>query len=153
MDDFEHVIDWSKDEAFCNANGWRYNTSREDLYKWWFSHVHSLSEKQIRLAIQYGGTCIGYCDLAHIENHTAELGIEIGESQHWGKGIGSLAAKSLMGYGTRKFGITTYYAEIDDSNHRSQNMLKTLGFEEMSRIEHNNTDNTAQFIQYKLNLK
>lgn len=149
INDFEQVLRWSKDEAFCRANGWKMNTKRDHLYNWWSTQVYSTSQNRIRLAIEYKGRCIGYCDLAHIEKHTAELGIAIGESQLWGKGTGTFAAKCLMEYGTQNFGITTFYAKTDKSNHRSQNMLKTLEFEQLNSI---GQDEHGE-IRYKFSLE
>ncbi|TDM16652.1 hypothetical protein [Macrococcoides canis] len=42
----------------------------------------------IRLGIELDDKLIGYADLAYIKGNSAELGIAIGESKLWGRGIG-----------------------------------------------------------------
>ena len=70
--------------------------------------VNNEAEDFIRLGIEYDGKMIGYGDLANIEANTAEIGIAIGESSLWGKGIGYHSTLSLMKYATTKLGITVF---------------------------------------------
>ena len=82
IDDFKNVLNWSKDDTFCSANGWEINRSEEELYRWWLHCVNHESEDFIRLGIELEERLIGYADLACIKDNTAELGIAIGE-RHW----------------------------------------------------------------------
>lgn len=151
LDDYQSVLKWSKDDSFCLANGWEKNRSPEELYQWWHNCVHNAADDFIRMGIEWKEKLIGYADLACIKENTAELGIAIGESGLWGNGIGFNAAKCMMDYGLKKFGITIFTAETHETNLRSRSMLEKLGFEEISRIgseEYFGMD--IQLIQYKL---
>lgn len=131
MADFPFVVKWSKDNAFCEANGWRKDLDRETLYRWWKHHVTADSEDLIRLGIEKNGLLIGYVDLAKITNHGAELGIAIGESERWGQGIGTHALKLFMEYAAEKYKITSFTAEIQRTNIRAKKLLEKIGFKEI----------------------
>ncbi|MBD7985458.1 GNAT family N-acetyltransferase [Sporosarcina sp. Sa2YVA2] len=134
MEDYEAVLSWSKDEAFCSANGWELNRSEDELHRWWMYCVNRESNDFIRKAIELEGKLIGYADLADIQGQSAELGIAIGESGLWGKGIGAHSIRSMMSYATATLGITVFYAETHEANIRAQKMLEKVGFLEVSRI-------------------
>ncbi|MCM3759018.1 GNAT family N-acetyltransferase [Sporosarcina aquimarina] len=149
-DDYEIVKKWSRDDTFCEANGWDFNRSEKELYRWWLHCVTHESKDFVRLGIQLGDKLVGYVDLAHINNHTAEIGIAIGESDVWGKGIGSRSIIIMMEYASDQFGITIFDAETQEGNIRSRKMLEKVGFVEISKIgkeEYLGTDN--QLIQFR----
>ena len=150
-EDYIYVLNWSKDENFCLANGWKLNKNEEELYNWWLRCVTNHSEHFIRLGIEFNENLIGYADLANIMDNTAEIGIAIGESRLWGKGIGFMASLCLINYASNELGITMFNAETHENNFRSRKMLKKLGFKEISRKgydEYLGTNN--QLIQYRL---
>lgn len=150
MEDYETILKWSKDEAFCLANEWELNRDQEELYHWWHRCVHNDAEDFIRMGIEYDGILIGYGDLAFIKGNTAEIGIAIGESSLWGKGIGTNALKSLIEYASKELGITVFNAETHETNHRSKRMLEKVGFKEVSIIGSEVYKGTeSQLIQYK----
>lgn len=95
INDFEYVLKWSKDDTFCSANGWEKNRNEQELYRWWQHFVNNLSEDFIRLGIEFENRLIGYADLACIKGNEAELGIAIGDSSLWGKGIGFNASMCM----------------------------------------------------------
>ncbi|WP_102275533.1 GNAT family N-acetyltransferase [Cytobacillus massiliigabonensis] len=153
-DDFKIVLNWSKDESFCSANGWARNCSPEELYKWWVNCVNNASEDYIRIGLELNEKLIGYADLACIQDHTAELGIAIGDSCLWGKGIGYHSAISIMEYAIKNLGITTFKAETHEANIRSRRMLEKIGFKEISRIgDEEFIEMNSHLIQYKLIIK
>ncbi|MGE7675701.1 GNAT family N-acetyltransferase [Lysinibacillus sp. NPDC094403] len=51
---------------------------------------------------------IGNANLAEIQKDRAEIGIAIGESQLWGKGIGTTVTQMFINYLFEKFSITKY---------------------------------------------
>ncbi|WP_456278674.1 GNAT family N-acetyltransferase [Bacillus sp. AK128] len=153
IDDFENVLAWSKDLSFCLANDWEKNRDEKELYSWWLHCVNNLAEDFIRLGIEMENRLIGYADLACIKNTTAELGIAIGESSLWGKGIGYTSSKCMMDYACTHLGITVFTAETHETNIRSRKMLIRLGFKEVSRIgteEYLGAE--SQLIQFRLSL-
>lgn len=110
------------------------NRSPEELYRWWLLCVNNPAEDFIRMGIEFERKLVGYADLVSIKESTAELGIAIGESGLWGKGIGFNSAKCMMEYGSRKLGIKTFNAETNEANIRSRKMLEKIGFKEISRV-------------------
>lgn len=153
IDDYSIVLNWSKDENFCLVNGWESNRSDEELYKWWLHCVNNVSKDFIRMGIEYNDKLIGYADLACIKGNTAEIGIAIGDSTLWGKGIGFYSTIRMMDYATKKLGVTIFNAETHEVNIRSRKMIEKIGFKEISRIgieEYLGAEN--QLIQYRLSL-
>ncbi|MGE7690342.1 GNAT family N-acetyltransferase [Lysinibacillus sp. NPDC097214] len=153
INDYETVLKWSKDDSFCSANGWELNRSPEELYRWWLNCVNNVAEDFIRMGISFNDKLVGYADLACIKNKTAELGIAIGESGLWGKGIGFTSAICMMEFASKKLGMTTFNAETHEANVRSRKMLEKIGFKEISRLGSGEfLGMNSQLIQYKLNL-
>ncbi|MFD1032518.1 GNAT family N-acetyltransferase [Metaplanococcus flavidus] len=151
LNDYETVLQWSKDDSFCSANGWELNRSPEELYGWWLHCINNTAEDFIRMGIEFNGKLVGYADLAGVEGNTAELGIAIGDSELWGRGIGLNAARLMMEYAKRKFHITTFDAETNEANIRSQKMLEKLGFKEISRAGSEEYSGVKSLlIQYRL---
>ncbi|MGD6834827.1 GNAT family N-acetyltransferase [Sutcliffiella halmapala] len=153
IDDFEYILEWSKDDTFCLANDWEKNRDGQELYKWWQHCVNNVSEDFIRLGIDLENRLIGYADLACIRENTAELGIAIGESILWGKRIGFNASLCMMDYASKQYDITVFNAETHETNIRSRKMLERIGFKEVSRIGSEQYLGTeSQLIQYRLSL-
>lgn len=134
VSDYETVLNWSKDDLFCSANDWEKNRNEEELYNWWMHCINIQAENFIRLGIEFNGKLIGYADLANIEGRSAEIGIAIGETSLWGKGLGYHSMLSLLNYASTELGITIFNAETHETNTRSRKMLQNLDFEEISRI-------------------
>ena len=121
--DYEAVLKWSQNEIFCLANQWELNRDSNEVYAWWLKCVNNRSENFVRMGIEFEGKLIGYTDLANITDHSAELGIAIGESSLWGKGIGFEAAHRTMEFASRNLGIKIFEAETHETNIRSRKML------------------------------
>ena len=134
LEDFHTVLIWSKDERFCEANGWQKNRDPIESLQWWKHCVTNQQKDFIRLGIEYKNKLIGYADLAEITNNSAEIGIAIGESNLWNVGIGTQTLKKLMNYATEQLGVTIFYGETHETNQRSRKMMEKLGFTEESRI-------------------
>ncbi|REB07318.1 N-acetyltransferase [Sporosarcina sp. BI001-red] len=149
-DDYETVLKWSKDDTFCEANGWEKNRTENEIYRWWLHCVNHEFEDSIRRGILLGDQLVGYVDLAHIQNNEAEIGIAIGERNVWGRGIGTESILCMMKYASEKFGITIFNAETHEGNIRSRKMLEKIGFIEIGRLgneEYLGVDD--QLIQYR----
>nr|WP_302728126.1 GNAT family N-acetyltransferase [Saccharibacillus sp. CPCC 101409] len=150
MDDYETVLRWSRDEAFCEANEWGTNRDPEELRRWWESVVRSGKADFVRLGIERGGRLIGYADLAGIGGGSAELGIAIGDSGVWGRGAGRQAALLMLDYGRSECQLDFFTAETHESNLRSRRMLESIGFEEVGRSgSEEYMGKTERLIQYR----
>ncbi len=104
----------------------------------------------VRKGIEYKDELIGYTDLAYIKDQTAELGIAIGASHYWGKGIGFEASRRMMEYGLKEFGINLYFAETNEYNVASRRMLEKLGYKEIGiegKEEYRGRE--GQLVQYE----
>lgn len=101
--DYESILRWSRDDSFCSANGWELNRSPEELYRWWHICVNNIAKDFIRMGIEFNDKLVGYADLASIKDSTAELGVAIGESALWGKGIGFNSALCMMEFANRNY--------------------------------------------------
>ncbi|WP_054708643.1 GNAT family N-acetyltransferase [Bacillus sp. JCM 19041] len=133
LEDYPVVLKWSKNELFCRANGWEVERDADEVYRWWDLCVHLQSSTIYRKGIELDGKFIGYVDLANIHEGVGELGIAIGETDLWGKGIGQRAARMMIDYAAIGFGVTTFKAETHAENERSRRMLERIGFKESSR--------------------
>jgi [ribosomal protein S5]-alanine N-acetyltransferase len=133
LSDYEVVLNWRNDEDFCSANGWDNNISDERMYEWWSGCVNDVRNDFIRKGIELDGRFVGYVDLAYITGNSAELGIAIGNSGLWGKGIGFTSAKRMIEYASRELGLSSLTAETHETNYRSRKMLEKLGFKEIGR--------------------
>ncbi|KIL42784.1 hypothetical protein KP77_34140 [Jeotgalibacillus alimentarius] len=132
-EDFKDVLTWSRDSVFCEANGWQSNRKIDELQRWWRHCVNNAEKGFLRMGVELNGELIGYADLASIDNGSAELGIAIGKSAVWGKGIGAQAAGLIIEYGVEELNLHTFYAETHEANVRSRRMLEKLKFREVSR--------------------
>lgn len=154
VEDFEVVWKWSLDATFCSFNGWERGRTAEVVYEWWQKCVTHVGPGFIRLGIECDGKLIGYADLANIRGDTAELGIAIGETTLWGRGLATEAARCLMAHAAMTLGIQTLMAETHETNRRSRNLLRKLGFHEVSRIgSEEYMGQRAGLIQYRLAFK
>lgn len=153
LEDFNAVVDWSRDDRFCEANGWQKNRDHLELFKWWERCVTHQQKDMIRLGIEYKNRLIGYADLAELKKNSAEIGIAIGDSTLWNNGIGTQMIKKLLNYANEQFGVTTFYGKTHETNHRSRKMMEKVGFTEESR---EGTElyigKEVKLVQYKLEL-
>ena len=81
-------------------------------------------------------------DITSKEKRIAELGIVIGRA-HWGKGIGTSAARLVTSYAFRKIGLAEIRAEALQRNLASRRVLEKVGFRLLRTIPgdpHSDTD-------------
>ncbi|GAB3059104.1 GNAT family N-acetyltransferase [Salinicoccus sesuvii] len=133
--DFPNVLKWTKDKAFCHANGWALDRSEVELRQWWSNQVDNRDKTFSRKGIEVKGKLIGYIDIALLDKDIAELGIAIGERMLWGKGIGPKVVRHAMDIAHKDLGIITFNAETHEKNTRARNMLKKLDFKEIDSDE------------------
>ena len=73
----------------------------------------------------------------NIIDRTAELAVLIGESSHWGKGVGNLAGKKIIYHGFQKLGLHKIYCGTAATNHGMRKLATSLGMQEEGiRKEH-----------------
>lgn len=133
LNDFPAVLKWSRDGRFCIANGWDINQDEKRLLQWWEKWVNNKSDQFIRWGIDYNDSLVGYIDLVLLNGNGAEIGIAIGDSQLWSKGIGTYTLKLGIEKAEKDFSIRNFYAETHETNTASRKMLEKIGFTEISR--------------------
>jgi RimJ/RimL family protein N-acetyltransferase len=85
-------------------------------------------------AVVLGDTVIGTVNLDVDGAHAiAMLGFAIGRA-HWGKGIGSEAARAAVDWGFEAFGLAKIWAATDARNVRSQRLMEKLGMQLEGRL-------------------
>lgn len=130
--DFPQVLLWNQDPLFCEVNEWPLCREETALHEWWKQCVENNRPGFHRIGIEWSNRLIGYVDFADMTEHSAELGIAIGDSSLWQKGLGSAALAQALEFGKTEFKIHNYIAETHVSNTRAQNMLIRLGFHKTS---------------------
>jgi RimJ/RimL family protein N-acetyltransferase len=75
---------------------------------------------------------LGNAGLSRIDrqNNTAELGIILGNKEHWGKGYGSEAESMIITYGFRTLNLFKIFARIIERNKASIRAAEKAGMEQ-----------------------
>lgn len=82
---------------------------------------------------------IGNVSLQEISflNRTAEFAIILGDRRHWGKGVGTLAARQLLAHGFDKLGLERVYCGTAATNEGMKKLACAMGMSlEGTRREH-----------------
>lgn len=136
MSDLSRVLEWSRDEAFCLANGWPVGLPAEQLQDWFVRLLNNPPVDLVRKGIvvktaQYPeGHLVGFVDLRELNplERRARLRIAIGEEIHRGQGVGYAAGLQMIEHGFTELGLRRIMAEVHSSNSRMLNLLEKLGF-------------------------
>lgn len=75
-----------------------------------------------------GGSLAGYVQATVLPTGVAFVAYELG-SRHWRQGIGSSAVRAMLGELAGAYGVETFVAVLKAVNHRSEGLLRSLGFE------------------------
>lgn len=75
---------------------------------------------------------IGNVSLQNISmiNRNAELALLIGDKRHWNKGVGKMAATSLITHGFEKLNLERVYCDTAATNVGMRNLAVAIGFSE-----------------------
>jgi len=128
--DEEAAVHWSRDEAFCLSNGWTLELPAKQVREHWQNRgTQALALRMIELDHQI----VGYAEWQSIENGVAELGIAIGDSWVWGRGVGAAAGRLMLEWAFGSLGFQKVWADVHEPNARSLALMRKLGFTEVSR--------------------
>lgn len=95
------------------------------------------SPDALRLAMETkDGVHIGSIGLGRIEreNRTAELGIMIGEKDHWDKGYGTDAVCTLLDFAFNQMNLNRVWLRVHELNARAMACYRKCGFREEGRL-------------------
>jgi len=79
---------------------------------------------------------IGNCSFHHVDwkNRSAEVGIAIGEKQHWGKGYGRDALRLMLRHAFNTMNLNRVFLNVFSTNSRAIQSYKNVGFIEEGRL-------------------
>ncbi len=100
--------------------------------EWARDYIHNLNlnEETWDQVIVHEGANIGFCGLCNIslQNHSAEFYILIGDSNHWGKGVGTEADRIVLEYGFKKLNLHRIWLTVSEENISAVKSYKKLGY-------------------------
>lgn len=128
LNDLGAVIEWSRDEVFCRANGWPVGRTADMITEHWRGILLHPAQDFLRLGVEAGGRLVGFADLAHIRDGRASLGIAIGDRRLWGQGVGIGAARLMLAQAFDGLGLRSVRAQVHETNLRSLTLIRGLGF-------------------------
>lgn len=100
----------------------------------WFESMLKRPPEEQSLCIEVkagkGWKLIGNCGYFNLESRvrSAELGILIGEKDHWGKGFGAEAIQLLLKFGFETLNLNRMYLRVYENNPRAQRTYEKAGF-------------------------
>jgi RimJ/RimL family protein N-acetyltransferase len=82
------------------------------------------------------GKLIGNIALESVnwKDRCAELGIVIGEKDHWNKGYGTEAVRTLLGFAFREMNLHRVFLRVFDDNTRAIHCYEKCGFQHEGRL-------------------
>lgn len=127
--------DWFEDQEVCNYNSHgKFNKTKD----YFLDYIKSLNNNKIVWAIchQDDGHIgnISLQDLSFIDRN-AELAIIIGNKEHFGKGVGYLAASKILYHGFYKLNLKKIYCGTASSNVGMNNLAIKIGMKEEGRLK------------------
>ncbi|MDV6373863.1 GNAT family N-acetyltransferase [Deinococcus arenicola] len=129
--DEESAVRWGADEEFCLAIDWPTGLPAAHIRQHWQGLLTLTPPELLRHGIELDGVLVGYTDLAHFTEHSAEFGIAIGERELWGQRLGLRAGQLTLAHAFTELGLKTVTAEAHAPNLRSRALMLRLGFTEI----------------------
>lgn len=121
---------WINDpEVNCYLTMWGAAMSIEDEEKWYESTGRP-NERLFTIYLRASGEPLGNMGLHAIDfrNGTAELGIMLGEKEHWGQGLGTEAVSLGLDFGFTALGLNVIRLRALSHNTRAIRCYEKAGF-------------------------
>lgn len=119
---------------------WDGGTPRPSSLEWIYAHfdkeVDNPDDNSVSFAIETDNQYIGHCGLHSIQRvaRSAELGIEIGNKNYWGKGYGREAIRLLLHYAFNHQNLNRVSLHTHSENERAIRCYQACGFIEEGRF-------------------
>ena len=129
LEDVDDVFEYARDPEWAEYLLLRIPQpyTREDAEEFLARAVLTSWGTNPLFAIVLDSTVIGGINLRiRPEDEIAGLGYGIART-HWGKGLVPEAARAVIGWGFKQYGLTKIYATADLRNKRSQRVMEKLG--------------------------
>ena len=150
IDDVPDDYRWRADEELARLDATRpLDMPCEAFLRYAKEEIASPTPWSRRFAIdtldgKHIGSCM-YYDIDH-KRGMAELGIVVGEPEYQGRGYGTDAVDSLLGYVYGDTDLKRIYLHTLEWNHRARKSFAKSGFREVGRVRRNGKD----FIQMEI---
>jgi RimJ/RimL family protein N-acetyltransferase len=132
-------IQWQSEndpELYFLSGGTPRPASLEHLYALYDDELSKPSPTVVNFAIEAEGLYIGHCSLHDIQaaNRSAELGIEIGSRDYWGKGYGREVVRLLLNYAFQHLNLNRVSLHTHSANERAIRCYLACDFVEEGRF-------------------
>ncbi len=130
--DSESFVKWCRNrDAVRYSLSWFQTPKSNQDFKDWLVSING-SNKNINLGICCGNTgqLIGYAGFAGISplNQSGEYFIFIGDSEYWGKGIGTEVTKTITDYGFNTLGLHRIFLTVSELNQGAVKAYENAGY-------------------------
>jgi len=108
----------------------------------WFEHLRDREERVFSIET-LEGKLIGNIGIIHVDYHDrkADIGIAIGEKDHWSRGYGRDAITVLLGYMFDEMNLERVWLYADQKNERAISCYEKCGFKREGLLRHNHFKN------------
>jgi RimJ/RimL family protein N-acetyltransferase len=128
LSDAPRFVKWLNDTGITKFLQRRKRLTLKQEKKWISEALRSKSQKSFIIETS-SGVCVGCTGLAlNLDHHRATFGIFIGEKNYWNQGLGSEAARLVLGYGFGKLKLHRIELGVLEYNPRAMKVYKRLGF-------------------------
>jgi RimJ/RimL family protein N-acetyltransferase len=110
----------------------------------WYEQYFSRAENKL-FAMYADKRLIGYCTLEQMDatHRNGEIGIVIGDSHYWNKGLGAIVVKQLTTLAFTRYRLHRVYAVIQGGNIASMRCFEKAGFHHEGRLREARYSNGA----------
>jgi RimJ/RimL family protein N-acetyltransferase len=129
--DIEEIMRWINDPEVMENLLMRYPVSRYQEEKWIERALNEGNDRNRVFAIETKqGEYLGGIGLHAInwENRNAEVGIVIGEKEHWNKGYGTDAMMTILDFAFNQMNLHRVYLRVYEYNARGLRSYEKCGF-------------------------
>jgi RimJ/RimL family protein N-acetyltransferase len=132
LDDVDREFAWVNDREVVEHLNLVYPMSRATEQEWAerASRYKTYGHAMFAIEIAETGEHIGNCGLHNADpvHRTAELGVLIGAKEHWGRGYGFDALRTLITFGFRGMNLRRIWLRVDENHPRGVSLYERLGF-------------------------
>lgn len=132
-EDIEAYYAYEQDADLQWHTGVETPRSKEAFINGYMKYLNNANSRLLLKAIEYKGTLVGRLELM-IEENTGFLGIVIGDREHRGQNIGSLALRSFIRDVRLMCSVKEIKAEVYQDNPVSLGFFKKNGFYPTGRV-------------------
>jgi ribosomal-protein-alanine N-acetyltransferase len=124
-------LSWFEDQDVCRFNSHGKFFPSEGSFRAYVASQGSMDRIVWAVCHERDGH-IGNVSLQNISmiNRNAELALLLGDKRHWKKGVGKMAATSLIAHGFAKLNLERIYCDTAATNLGMRNLAVAIGFSE-----------------------